>query len=243
MSRAFEAARHDSSGAVNLDSVRLEVGSLKLVYDFSFTDTAEALLAALLALLADLAPSAPAAAASARSALAAALRRWTPLLDVYLNSESRARDEVELLHRLDLLALADGAFKHAHAWSALLLALSDAAIVPRSALLTWAEEVLEDDDDEGPRPVATEVQRALKGKGSPKSGESGESDGDLFDDTTDGWFGADEDKPSAGKAWWDDDTKDDKEDKSDDEGEKSKNPMAASGSFWANDTFEASDDE
>ena len=92
--------------------------------------------------------------------------------------------------------LADGAFKTAHTWTALLLALSDAGLMQKATLLTWAEEVLGDDEEDGPRPIAEELQKALSSDGKKSNGdtgnrtrarESGESDEetDLFDDTTD----------------------------------------------------------
>jgi len=251
---------------VNLDSVRLEVGSLKLVYDFSFTDSAEAILAALLSLLSDHAPSTSSASVSARKKLAVSLRRWLPLFDVYLASPTRGQDEVELVYRVTELVAAESVWRSAHSWSALLLAMSDAGIVAKVALTTWCDEVLGDEEEEASRAIAEEVvrlldasssnNRALKEKKGVKNAESSsEEDGDLVDDTTDGWFSAE--KANPGNAWWDDDgdageedsTKTntseklkEKGDENDNEEEATTSPSASS--FWAaDDSFSASDSD
>lgn len=257
VSRAFEAARHDPSGAVNLDSVRLEVGSLKLVYDFSFTETAEAILAGLLALLGE--------HIGARAKLAAVLKRWVPLFDVYLASPSRPADEVELLYKVhELAAASDPAWRSRTSWPALILALMDAGLVQRAQVRAWASSLSDDEDEEeDARTAAADVLRALDSHTLAASsaqvpqheGESSEDEADLFDDTTDGWFSADK-TVSTAKAWWDEDdgqgeetpaAKEEKSEDDDTETDKGKGKdkdLATSGSFWAaDDSFEASDED
>lgn len=239
--RAFDAARLDPSGAVNLDSVRLEVGSLKLVYDLSFLETAEAVLAALLALLRD--------ELASRAALGAALRRWAPLFDVYLASTSRAADELELLYKLHDLAPDARA-----AWTTIILALCDAGLVQRAQVSAWAASVCDDEDeeDEAAREVAAAVRTLLAAEGDVAESARGrdsarraepeldDEDEDLFDDTTDAWFAADK-GASAGNAWWEDDDDSEKEKT---QGGSDDDAASKANAFWtADDSFDASDSD
>jgi carbonic anhydrase/acetyltransferase-like protein (isoleucine patch superfamily) len=253
--RAFEAARLDPSGAVNLDSVRLEVGSLKLVYDFSFSETAEAILSALIGLSTENIGS--------RAKLAVMLRRWLPLFDVYLASPSRASDEVELLYKLPELLSDDAAWRSRAAWPELILALLDAGIVQRAQVRTWATELRDDDEEEDDsRAVARNVLRALDEVGIPnKSGtmsrgsrdaggealsddDDENAEADLFDDTTDGWFSGASKSDVAANAWWEDEDGDADHKKGDTLTADEATPRNDSENFWtADDTFDASDDE
>jgi len=116
------------SGTDWAENVAFELKGLKLAYDTSFLEASEAILLALL----DIVPEGDMAH------LKQICKKWSPLLDRFLNGPNRADDEVELLFKLQ--EYCETHTKQTVHFESIVKTLYTVSIISSKAITTWAEE-------------------------------------------------------------------------------------------------------